>query len=68
METTKYTRRTGAGTVHTMTAGKGYTLRGHWLTNDPANLWGKADCGALVSTAASPTEEPVNCAKCEVKA
>ena len=59
---------TGAGIVHSMTAGRTYRLHGVEVTNKPEFVTGKADCGALTSSAARHTESDVTCEKCLARA
>ena len=59
-----YNVRTAHGTVHQMTAGRTFTMRGSARVNKPEVVNGKADCGALTSSAASHTTEAVNCKSC----
>lgn len=59
-----YGSRTAHGRVHSLTAGRKFKIYGTPSENDPKHAAGKADCGALVSTAATLTDEPVNCPGC----
>ncbi len=51
-------------TIHSMTVGVSYKIRGRTYTNAAGQAWGKADCGTVVATGAQVTTEPVQCAKC----
>jgi hypothetical protein len=59
-----YRVKTAHGTVHSMTDGRKFTNGGLKVANSRSRVQGKADCGSLTSSAASFTDEPVNCAKC----
>lgn len=61
----RYNVRTGSGTVHTFTAGRARTVRGVRTVNRPDSPVGKADCGAITSAAATLTDEPATCPKCQ---
>jgi len=56
--------RTAHGTIHRKTIGRTYRGHGHLYTNGDDCAAGKADCGALVSTAATITDAEVTCARC----
>lgn len=64
MSTTTYRVKTAHGTVHSLTDGRRFTNQGLKVTNRAGRVQGKADCGSLTSSAATLTDEPVNCAKC----
>jgi len=60
----KYRVRTAHGNVHAMTDGRKFTNAGLKVANQFGRVQGKADCGSLTSSAATLTQEPVNCLKC----
>jgi hypothetical protein len=59
-----FTVRTAHGTVHALTIGRTYKMYGSPRVNKLGVPNGKADCGALTSSAATLTDEPVTCVKC----
>jgi hypothetical protein len=59
-----YRVRTAHGTVHSMTDGRVYRLRGGMYRNRSSSPIGKADCGALTSGAAAVTIADVTCRIC----
>lgn len=59
--------RTAHGTIHSATIGRTFKLHGYPQTNRAGVAAGKADCGALTSTAAEVVpahSHPVSCPKC----
>lgn len=64
MNPTAINVRTATGTVHSLTVGRTYKQYGVTCTNKATSQIGRADCGAQTSSAASLTDEPVNCGKC----
>lgn len=56
--------RTAHGTIHRMNATRSFQFYGRTRTNNPDQVCGKADCGALTSAAAKITTEAVTCPKC----
>lgn len=56
--------RTATGTVHHLTVGRTYKQHGATYANKYGERIGRADCGAQTSSAATLTDEPVNCSKC----
>lgn len=57
--------RTARGIVHRATIGRQYKIYGYPQTNRKGVAASKADCGAIVSTAATIVAGPVTCPKCE---
>ena len=60
--------KTAHGVVHSATIGRTYKLYGMPQVNRERVAAGKADCGALTSTAAKVTTDPVTCSKCKEQA
>lgn len=64
MSATKYRVQSAHGRIHILTDGRKYKVHGIPFVNSAESMCGRADCGAVTSTAADLTHAPANCERC----
>lgn len=64
MTATTYRVRSAHGRIHILVDGRKYKVHGILFVNRADSMCGRADCGAVTSTAATLTHEPANCERC----